>query len=101
LVLIYPAYLAEEKNSDKVAPEVAPTAQTPPTFIAQTQDDGVGVDKTMTYAVALQKAKIPFELHIYPTGGHGYGLRPNGKAVASWPKRVEEWMRSRSILGAN
>jgi len=100
-VLIYPAYLAEKNNTDKVAPEVAPGAHMPPTFIAQTEDDSVGVDKTMTYAVALQKAKTPFELHIYPVGGHGYGLRPNGMAVTTWPKRAEEWMRSRGILGAN
>jgi hypothetical protein len=42
---------------------------------------------------------VPAEMHLYPVGGHGYGLRPAGKLVTTWPARAEEWMRSQGILG--
>ena len=56
-------------------PEVAVTAATPPTFLAMAQDDPVGVENVLGYGMALRKAKVPMELHVYPTGGHGYGLQ--------------------------
>jgi hypothetical protein len=37
-------------------------------------------------------------MHLYATGGHGYGLRPSDKLVTTWPKRAEEWMRSLGLL---
>ena len=48
--------------------------------------------------MALQKAKVTTELHVYPSGGHGYGLRASEKTVTTWPKRVEEWMRAAGWL---
>jgi hypothetical protein len=41
---------------------------------------------------------VPAELHVYPSGGHGYGLRPTEKVVTTWPKRAEDWMRSLRLL---
>jgi len=38
------------------------------------------------------------ELHVYPTGGHGYGLRPTKDYVTTWPQRAADWMRSRGLL---
>jgi acetyl esterase/lipase len=98
VVLIYPAYLALKSEHDKLSPELKVNGRTPPTFLAQTQDDAVGVWGSMTYALALQSARVPAELHIYPTGGHGYGLRATSKAVTTWPQRAEEWLRGRGIL---
>lgn len=94
VILIYPAYLTVKNEPGKLAPELNVSANTPPTFIAQTQDDGVGVENSEVYAMALQKAKVPTELHVYPSGGHGYGLRASEKTVTTWPKRAEEWMRA-------
>ena len=99
-VLIYPAYLTVKDQGDKIAPELAITAQTPPTFIAMAEDDPVRVENALFYALALKNAKVPCELHIYPTGGHGYGLRPNGQAVTTWPQRAGEWMDARGLLKA-
>lgn len=99
-VLIYPAYLTEEKDLTKMAPEIKVTANTPPAFIAMTQDDPVKVESAFVYAQALHSAKVPVELHIYPVGGHGYGLRPSANAVSHWPDRVAEWMKSRGLLKA-
>jgi acetyl esterase/lipase len=97
-VLIYPAYLTVKELGDKVSPELPITANTPQTFIAMTQDDGVRVECALFYYLALKQAKVPAEMHLYPTGGHGYGLRPSTHGVTTWPKRVEEWMAARSLL---
>ena len=97
-VLIYPAYLTDKDNNDQMRPEVPVTAGTPPTFIAISQDDPVRVENVLGYAAALQKAKVPMELHIYPTGGHGYGLRRTTEDVTTWPARLGDWMKSRKLL---
>jgi acetyl esterase/lipase len=97
-VLIYPAYLTVKEQGDKVAPELPVTTNTPPTFLAMTQDDGVRVESALFYYLALKNAKVPAEIHLYPTGGHGYGLRPSQHAVTTWPQRAAEWMGTRGLL---
>ena len=97
-VLIYPAYLTLKDDGDKLAPEIKVTAQTPPAFVVMAADDSVRVENALFYALALKNAKVPCELHVYPDGGHGYGLRPTGHAVATWPARAAEWMEKRGLL---
>jgi acetyl esterase/lipase len=97
-VLIYPAYLTVKEENDKIAPELNITSNTPPTFIAMAEDDPVRVETGLFYAAALRKFKVPFELHIYPTGGHGYGLRPTRELVTTWPQRAADWMRSQGFI---
>ena len=99
-VLIYAAYLTLKEDGDKLAPDMRVTAQTPPTFLAQTQDDGVRVETSLFYYLALKNAKVPSELHIYPTGGHGYGLRPTKENVTTWPQRAGDWMKALGMLSA-
>ena len=96
-VLIYPAYLAA-KGGTGLAPELTVGANPPPAFVVQTQDDSVGVGNAMAYALALQGAKVPVELHVFPTGGHGYGLRPTKEAVTGWPRLAGDWLRGRGLL---
>jgi acetyl esterase/lipase len=91
-LLIYPAYLTDEKDLTRLAPEITVTPNTPPTFLVITQDDPVHVENAFVYAQALQKSKVPFQLHIYPKGGHGYGMRPTKTGVETWTKRAEEWL---------
>lgn len=93
-MLIYPAYLTLEKENNKLPPELNITQDTPPTLLIQTQDDVIRVECSVYYYLALKNAKVPAELHLYPTGGHGYGLRPTDKTVTTWPKRAEEWMKA-------
>ena len=69
------------------------TANTPPTFLVQTEDDGVRVENSVAYYLALKNAKVPVEMHLYAAGGHGYGLRPTDRTVTSWPQRAAEWLR--------
>lgn len=97
-VLVYPAYLTQKDQGDKLSPELPVTANTPPTFIVQTQDDKIRVETSLFYYHGLCQAKVPAELHLFPTGGHGYGLRPSPNAVSTWPKLVADWMRGLGVL---
>jgi acetyl esterase/lipase len=97
-LLIYPAYLSVKEENDRISPELKITAATPPTFIVMTQDDPVRVENALFYALALKNEKVPVQLHTYSSGGHGYGLRPSAQLVTTWPKRAEEWLRSRELL---
>ncbi|MEW6303540.1 MAG: alpha/beta hydrolase [Verrucomicrobiota bacterium] len=97
-VLIYPGGFMVKPANDKLSPELKVSATTPPTFIAQTQDDNARVECSLYYYLALKDAKVPSEMHLYPVGGHGYGLRPSEHNISSWPKRAEEWLRASGYL---
>ncbi len=99
-ILVYPAYLVKD-GGYILNSEVAVGPGTPPTFVAMAQDDPAHVENALGYAMALKDAGVPMELHVYPTGGHGYGLRPAKDEVTTWPQRAADWMRSRGILGTN
>jgi acetyl esterase/lipase len=98
--LLYPAYLTAKDDLTRLAPEVQVTANTPPAFILMTQDDPVRVENALVYTMALHKAKVRAELHIYPVGGHGYGLRPSPNPVSHWPERAADWLRTEGWLKA-
>ena len=97
-VLVYPGGLTEKDHGDALRPEMSVTAGTAPTFMVIAQDDPVRVENALQYAIALQAAKVPMELHVYPTGGHGYGLRRTAENVTSWSDRAADWMRGRGLL---
>ncbi len=91
-VVVYPGYLAIAEKGMIANPDIQPTAQTPPTFIVQAEDDPVHVENATTYFLQLKQAKVPAELHIFAEGGHGYGLRKTKLPVTSWPSLVEGWL---------
>jgi acetyl esterase/lipase len=95
---IYPAYLVRKNENNQVSPELKVTTNTPPTFLIQTENDPVGAENSLFYYAALKRAGVPAEIHLYATGGHGYGLRPSNELVSSWPKRAEEWLRGLGVL---
>ncbi len=99
-ILIYPAYLTEPNGSLQLSPELKVNAKTPPAFIAMTQDDPVHVENAYVYALALKNAKVPSEVHTYPKGGHGYGLRPSENEATHWPERAAEWLSKQGWLKA-
>jgi acetyl esterase/lipase len=98
LIPIYPAYLGDENKTGPLSPLVRVTKQTPPTFIAVTQDDKLRGLNAASFYIELQKANVPAELHIYTKGGHGYGLRPSENPVSQWPQRCEDWLRAMKII---
>lgn len=97
-VVVYPGYLALAEKNFAPNPEINPTANTPPTFIVQAEDDPVHVENAVVYFMALKNAKVPAELHIYAQGGHGYGLRRTALPVTTWPQAVETWLHTIKIL---
>ena len=97
-LLVYPAYLTVEKEGDRVAPELRIDAKTSPTLLIQSEDDPVRVESSLYYYLALKKARVPAEMDLYATGGHGYGLRHTTDAVTDWPARATRWMQSLGVL---
>lgn len=98
IVAIYPAYLAEPPALTQLSHGIDPSANTPPTFLLQAEDDPVHVENVLVYFQALKQLKIPAELHVYAEGGHGYGLRPSPLPVSRWPALVETWLHTIHIL---
>jgi acetyl esterase/lipase len=97
-VIVYPGYLALADQNFAPNPDIHPTAQTPPTFLVQAEDDPVHVENAVVYFLALKNAKVPAELHIYAQGGHGYGLRRTELPVTTWPQVVETWLHTIHVL---
>ena len=95
-ILVYPAYLSGERFG--IAPELHVDADTPPTILIQTQDDRNYINSSLFYYYALKEAKVPAAMHLYPSGGHGYGLRNTGHTVNEWPFRVISWLRDIGMI---
>jgi acetyl esterase/lipase len=74
-------------------PEIPVTSQTPPTFLLQAEDDHVDdVNDSLAYYIALKKAEVPVEIHLYAHGGHAFGLRRTEFPITAWPELVEKWL---------
>jgi dipeptidyl aminopeptidase/acylaminoacyl peptidase len=79
--------------------ETQVTAQTPPTFMFHTnEDNGVPAENSVLFYLALRKAGVPAEMHIYERGPHGVGLAPTDAVLASWPSRLKDWLEIRGLL---
>jgi acetyl esterase/lipase len=79
--------------------ETQVTAKTPPTFIFQTSEDtGVPADNCIAFYLALQKAGVPAEMHIFQAGKHGVGLAKNVPATNKWPELCRNWLEARGLL---
>lgn len=89
--------LSEDSNlelREKYSLEKRITAETPPTFLWHTAEDaGVPVENSLLFAFELQKYKIPFELHVFPEGGHGLGLGGDLPAVRAWSGLCGTWLK--------
>jgi acetyl esterase/lipase len=75
------------------------TARTPPTFLFHTTDDaGVPVENSVQFYLALRRAGVPAEMHLYQHGRHGVGLAPADPALSSWPALLDTWLRQRGLV---
>ena len=110
LVLIYPVItmgefthagskkqlLGENPTSDMVkllSNEEQVTRDTPPTFLIHTANDSaVPVENSLRFAEALRRVGVPFELHIYERGPHGFGLGGDNPILSTWPARCADWL---------
>jgi acetyl esterase/lipase len=106
-IALYPGHLWAHEDEERATrnetdltlrSDIAVRADSPPTFLLQAQDDEVdGVEQSLAYYVALQRAGVPTEMHLYAQGGHAFGLRPSNLPIAQWPRLVEEWLRTMGI----
>lgn len=99
LTLIYPAYLGDKKKDDShLDPLVKVSKKSPPAFIAIAHDDADRALFAALYYAELNRAGVPAELHIYRSGDHGYGMKPSGNPVSTWPARLEDWLRANAWI---
>lgn len=91
---------ADPKLVEDLSNERRVTAETPPTFLFHTNaDTGVPAENSVLFYLALRKAKVPAEMHIFETGPHGVGLALGDPALSAWPALLTTWMRGRGLLG--
>jgi acetyl esterase/lipase len=109
-IAVYPGHLwahedesrATRNNEDlRLRPDIRVRRDTPPTFLLQAQDDPVdNIAQSLAYYVALQKAGVPTEMHLYAEGGHAFGLRPTRLPIGRWPQLVEQWLHTIGMFDA-
>jgi acetyl esterase/lipase len=79
--------------------ELQVTSETPPTFLFCTNaDTTVPAENSVQFYLALRKAKVPAELHIYQQGAHGVGLAPKDPVLSTWKDRLADWLKTRGLL---
>jgi acetyl esterase/lipase len=91
----------DPKLVENLSNELQVTAQTPPTFLFHTNaDTAVPPENSAMFYMALRKAGVPAEIHIYERGPHGVGLAQTDEALSTWPSRLADWLRIRGLLNA-
>jgi acetyl esterase/lipase len=89
----------DPKLIELLSNELHVTAQTPPTFLFHTTaDTGVPAENSVRFYLALKKAKVPAEMHIFENGPHGVGLALGDPALSAWPTLLTNWLRGRGLL---
>jgi acetyl esterase/lipase len=98
-VALYPGHLWIDHKKFTLNPDVPVTSQTPPTFLLQDEDDHVdNINNSLVYYIALKKAGVPVEMHLYAQGGHAFGLRRTKFPVTGWPQSVETWLKTIGMI---
>jgi acetyl esterase/lipase len=98
-IVIYPGHLWTPGTALSLRADIRVPVDTPPTFLLHAEDDPVDpVKHSLTYYVALQKAGVPAEMHLYAEGGHAFGLRPTKLPIGRWPALVEQWLHTIGVL---
>ena len=89
-ILLYPAYLSKENY--RLVDEVKVDDDTPPAFVVQAENDRSYIDSSIAYYLALKEAGVAVEMHLYASGGHGFGMRGPNETAMAWPKLCEKWL---------
>lgn len=103
-VAIFPGHLWANEDRDpssihddtfELRPDIRVTPQTPPTFLLQAENDDVDpVEESLAYYIALKRAGVSTEMHLYAEGGHAFGLRRTKFPITEWPQLVEKWLKT-------
>ncbi len=102
IVSCYTGYLVDIETW-ALKPEIRIPANMPPVMLVHANDDterGASAAHSAMMYLALKKAGVPVELHIYSAGEHGFGVRKSDKPVSTWPDRCVDWLRYIGILKA-
>jgi acetyl esterase/lipase len=95
---VYSGYL-KAKDKDELAPGLRVPAGTPPVFLAHGSDDIVSPpEHSVVMYLALKKAGIPTELHIYANTTHDFGVRQSDRPYATWTASCAHWLRNQGLL---
>lgn len=100
-VALYPGHLSRKEGTLDLNPDIAThiTAQTPPTFLLQNENDNIDtIWDAVSYYAALLKAHVPVEFHSYAEGGHAFGLRRTKYPATAWPQLVETWLHTIGVI---
>jgi acetyl esterase/lipase len=89
----------DTKLVESLSNERMVTADTPPTFLFHTNEDkGVPAENSVLFYLALRKAGVPAEIHIYERGRHGVGLARTDPVLSTWSARLSDWLGVRGLL---
>ena len=107
-IVVYPAYLITPADPNNpvsppampltLDPVYAPNAFTPPTFLIQAENDKGYGKNAPVYFQALAASNVPAELHMYATGGHGFGIHPPGAPEEHWTDLATAWLESLHVV---
>ena len=97
-LLIYPAYLVQKQKPTEIDSELIIDENTPPMFMTMAWDDPVDPRNILQFGIALKNANVPSAVHLFPQGGHGYGLRRTEQPATAWPDLATEWMKASGWL---
>jgi acetyl esterase/lipase len=98
-LLIYPWNLWNP-DTEQLLPELQISARLPPVFLVHTHDDSASSLSSAMFYAALRKHRVPAELHVFASGGHGYGLRQiPGSRISSWPELAAHWLQGLPSAG--
>jgi len=117
MILLYPVITMDDsfthsgskrgllgENPDKelvenLSNEKQVTPETPPTFLVHSNEDkAVPVENSIYFYLALRKAGVPAEMHIYLKGSHGSAIEKKFGLISTWPERCADWMKVRGLL---
>ena len=97
-VAVYSGYL-KAADKDELAVGLKVPKQTPPVFLVHGNDDIISPPKhSVVMYLALKRAGIPTELHIYSSSTHGFGIRPSDRPHAAWPATCVDWLKHLQLL---
>jgi acetyl esterase/lipase len=97
-VSVYPGYLIT-KESGVLAPYLRIPKGTPPVMLVHAGDDTVSdAEHSVVMYQALKRAGIPAELHVFASGGHGFGVRKSDRPCSTWTDRCVAWLKSQGML---
>jgi acetyl esterase/lipase len=96
----YPGHLWVDEDKFELSPDIPVTKQTPPTFLVRAENDPVDdINHSLVYYIALKKAGVPVEMHLYAEGGHAFGLQRTAQPITAWPELLQTWLTTIHMTG--